>query len=120
MFEHAFAAEAAHGVFTDGIERIGFAGASFRDGRKAVDISGGECGDAAFGESFADETGKKTVHRPSERFLAGGAEFHSSHVDDVGRVGKSRESTAVEQVTANCFDATGVELLFKIGGGKTW
>src|SRR5204863_5620687 len=40
MFEHALAAEAAHGVFTDRIERIGFGGAGLRDGRKAVDISG--------------------------------------------------------------------------------
>jgi len=119
MFEDALAAEAAHCVFTDGIERIGFAGACLRDGRKAVDVAGGKCGDAAFGESFADETGKKTVHRPGEGFLAGGAEFHSSHVDDIGHVGKSGESTAVKQVAADGFDVPGVELLFELRRGKT-
>jgi len=118
VFEDAFAAETTHGVFADGIERIGFFRATLSDGSESVDISGGECGDAAFGESLTDETGKKTVHRPSERFLAGGAEFHSGHVDDVACFGKTRERGRIEQIARDRLDVPGLKFFGKRGGRK--
>ena len=59
VFEDAFAAETTHGVFADGIERIGFFRATLSDRREAVDISGGERGDSTVAKTIGDEAGEK-------------------------------------------------------------
>src|SRR5215470_4255141 len=71
MFEDALAAEAAHGIFADGIWRIGLERASARNRSEAIDIPGGERCDAAVAKTFGDEARKKGVHGPGEPFLAG-------------------------------------------------
>src|SRR5882672_1061198 len=80
MFEDAFAAKATNRIFADGAEFVVFLRTGMSDRRKAINISGGECSDAAVAETIADKAGEKRIHRPSERFLARGAEFHSGHI----------------------------------------
>ena len=67
---------------------------------------------------MGDEAGEKRVHGPGERFLTCRAKFHSGHVDDVGRAGKTRERGRVEEIASDRLDVPRFEFLRKGGGRK--
>jgi hypothetical protein len=113
VLKDALAAEAAHGVFAGGIERVFFAAAAVFDGREAVHIAGGEGDDAAAAVALAHDAGQPRVHGPGERFIACGAEFHARHVDDVRRGGEVGHGVRIEQIPRDGFDAMRVEFLLR-------
>ena len=111
VFEDALAAEAAHGVLALGIEGVFFAAAAALDGDKAIDVAGGKGGDAAAVVALADEAGEPGVHGPGHGFLAGGAEFHACHVDDIGRMREVGDGVGREEVGGDDLDAMLLECL---------
>ena len=115
VFEDALAAEAAHGVFALGIEGVLLAAAAALHGDEAIDVAGGKGGDAAAVVALAHEAGEPGVHGPGHGFLAGGAEFHAGHVDDVGGMREVGDGVGREEVGGDDFD---VMLLEFLGGTR--
>ena len=107
VLEHPLAAEAAHGVLADGVERVGLdASRRASTGVEAVDVAGGEGDDpAARGNAGRPCRAGSVFIAQVSGFLPGRAELHAGHVDDVGRVGQLVELRRVEQVAADRLDA---------------
>src|SRR5215467_1353369 len=88
------------------------------DTSKAINISRRKRGNPAVAKTIGDETRKKRIHRPGERFLAGRAEFHSRHVDNVGGIGQVRERSRIEKIATDRFDAPGLKFCREPWGRK--
>ena len=93
MLEHALAADAGVGVVAgrrDGRRLLGRAAAL--DGHERIDAARREGDDARGREDLGDDGRHMHVHGPGQRRIAGRAELHGRHEDDVGEPSAGRST----------------------------